>query len=1077
MPTPSQLARRKPPLHLVYLAANIPLVIAVFAFPAYHTFLWGSMGLGATGAVAAGALRSRPRRLGAWLLVAGALGAFITGDILYDVLTKILHEVNPYPSIADVFYLATYPLLALGLLIMVRARRREPDSGALVDALTVTSGAFLLSWIYLIQPYVHAHNMTLMMRATSIAYPLGDILILCMLARLFSGGGLRNGSLVLMGAGGIGLLAADVVYGWIQLNGVWSVGGPTDLGWVAFYLFWGAAALHPNMGGLTEQQPARPRQLSVVALVTLSAVTLVAPLLLLWRVTVLGKTSDAAPIAAVSALLFILVVARLSGLARNQGQQTRREAAIRRFGERLVAATGSDEVFAEGIIAVRAALGRRVQAVLVTESGPAGDLVAAADRPGFVGALVALDLAGAAAGPVVVEVTGADPALLPSSMSWTAMSWTAFPLPTGGVQRRLLVASTGSLPMEITGVLEAVASHLALAVDRVELATALHKRRSEARFRALVQHASDVILVVAEGGEMKAETPSLTEVLGYTQADLEGMRFWDLVPPEEAPLALAAIGALIEGTRREAFRTEWRIRHADGRWIPMEVLGTDLTEEAHVAGVVLTLRDVTERKQLEEELRYQAFHDSLTKLANRALFFDRVETALRQRPDRNRAVSVLLLDLDDFKLINDTFGHGAGDELLVQFGRRLLGCLRKGDTAARLGGDEFAICIQSEAGDLGPSLLAARIEQEMRVPFAVGGVELPARVSIGVATATLDAAGADEMLREADLALYAAKNAGKATFRFFQPELHEAVVARMEQRSSLEKAVAGDQLACWYQPIVRLSDGVTVAVEALVRWNHPQRGIVAPAEFIPVAEDAGLMGTLGDWVLNRACADLARWRAEIPEAADLHISVNVSAQQLHSAGFAEIVERCLSKHRLPPSSLTLEITESVLVLDHRELAENLSGLRELGVALALDDFGTGYSSLSYLHRLPVSSLKVDRSFVLGMDREDGVKLVDAIASIGRSLGLSLVAEGIEREDQARRLRSLGCQLGQGYLFGRPMPAEALARSLGQLVQTGEPQPRGLWLQPVAVGRGVPAPSLPPATRPEGSRRLERKESR
>ncbi|HLI55407.1 MAG TPA: EAL domain-containing protein, partial [Actinomycetota bacterium] len=851
--------------------------------------------------------------------------------------------MNPFPSVADVFYLVTYPLLAMGLLIMVRARRAEPDSGGLLDALTITSGAFLLSWIYLIQPYVHAQDMTLMAKATSIAYPLGDVLLLCMLARLFAGGGLRNRALMLMGAGGVGLLAADVIYGWIQLNGVWRVGGPIDLGWVAFYLLWGAAALHPQMRELTERQPARRRELSGATLITLSAVTLVGPLLLLWRVIVLGKTSDAASIAAVSALLFVLVVARLSGLARTQGHQARREAALRYFGERLVAATELDEAFTAGIDAVRAAVGRRVQAVLVTESGPEGERVVGAGRAELVGAPVSPGGGPAGAGEVAVDVAGVEPSPIPASCRWTA-----FPLPTGGADRRLLVATGDPLPIAVVGVLEAVASQLAIAVERVELAQALHRRRSEARFRALIQHASDVIIVVSGGGRLKAETPSLSAVLGYTPEALEQLQLRDLLPAEEAPRALAAIGALLEGSRREAFRTEWRVRHADGRWLPMEVLGTDLTEDAHVAGVVLTLRDVTERKRLEEELRFQAFHDSLTKLPNRALFHDRVETALRQRPQRSRAVSVLLLDLDDFKLINDTFGHAAGDELLIHFAERLLGCLRKGDTAARLGGDEFAICVESEVGDLGPSLLAARIEAEMRMPFAVAGAELPARVSIGVATATGESAGADEMLREADLALYAAKNAGKATFRFFEPALHEAVVIRMEQRASLEKAIADEQLACWYQPIVQLSDGATVAVEALVRWNHPERGIVSPAEFIPVAEDAGLMGTLGHWVLNRACADLAGWRKQLPEARDLRISVNVSAQQLHSAGFVDTVARCLYEHGLPASALTLEITESVLLLDHRELTDNLKGLRELGVCLALDDFGTGYSSLSYL---------------------------------------------------------------------------------------------------------------------------------
>ena len=1046
----SSSARRRhlPTLQQAYLAANVPLVVAIFLLPGYHTYLWGGMGLAATVAVVVGVARHHPRHPGAWVLVALALATFIAGDVTYDVLTKWLHKPNPFPSVADIFYLATYPLLGAGLFSMVRARRREPDAGALLDALTVTLSALLLSWIYLIQPYVHAHGMTLIAKAISIAYPLGDILILCVLVRLLSAGGLRNVSFAFMSAGAIGLLVADVVYGWIQLNGNWAVGGPTDLGWVAFYVCWGAAALHPSMRQLTEQQPRRYRQLSSFTLVALAAVTLVAPLLLVERVLASGKATDAAMIGATSALLFALVIARLAGLARVQAVQARREHALRQFGDRLVAAGELGDIFVATLEAVRAMVGPAARALLLTEAhaGDTVETVLAADPGGLTGYLLRVDLGGRAnLAPGVSMANG-----LPIPGIGPLLSWTSVPLSRPeGPCRRLLVARAEPLPLDVLAMLDAVGAELTLAIERVELARVVHERRSEARFRSLVQHASDVILIVDAQGRVKAETPSVRDVLGYTPEVVATMTISGLLHPGDADQAIALIDSMLSGARSTAVRTEWRVRHADGRWVQMEVLGNDLSEDAHVAGVVLTLRDVTERKRLEDQLRHRAFHDSLTSLANRALFNDRVENALRRRERRGSAVSVLLLDLDDFKLVNDTLGHGAGDELLVQLADRLKGCLRPEDTAARLGGDEFAVCTESDCDGFSPTVLVNRILDAIRTPFQVAGTTVAGRVSIGVSVASEETRTAADMLREADLALYAAKGAGKATFRFFEPSLHEAVLARLEHRAALEKAIAEGQLCLYYQPIVRLADTRVVGVEALVRWNHPDRGVVGPADFIPVAEESGLILPLGRWVLDRACADLARWQRHIPQAEGLSMNVNVSARQLHSSQFVEMVNDCLAAHGISPSSLSLEITESVLVQDEDGILRSLRTLHDQGITLALDDFGTGYSSLSYLHRFPMGALKIDRSFVVGMDREDGVALVDAIVGIARSLGLDLVAEGIETDEQAHQLELLGCQSGQGYLYARPLPASALEDLLAHDALT------------LAAG-AAPAPAMGPA---------------
>jgi diguanylate cyclase (GGDEF)-like protein/PAS domain S-box-containing protein len=1006
-----------------YLVASVPLAVATFALPRYHLVLWGLLGLSASAAVVVGAVMNRPQRRLPWLLLALSLATFVTGDITYDVLTSILHWNNPFPSVADAFYLVTYPLLTLGLLGMVRARRREKDIGALLDALIVTVACALLSWVYLIQPYVRAHDMTLFQKITSIAYPLGDIAILCLLVRLVLTGAVRNRSLGLLTLGGVGVLAADAAYGAIQLNGTWKVGGPTDLGWVLFYVCWGAAALHPSMRQLTAEQPRREKHLSLATLLVLSTTTLVAPGLLVWQAATSGAARDGGVIGAASALLFVLVMGRMTGLARAQATQVRRERALRAIGERLVAASEIDEVDAAAIEGVRAMVGSGVTACVVTVAEGMRRRVIAGDPPGLAGGLLELEETDGR----VVGVRGLDGARIPfgSGTRWESMVLSG----RDGPSRRVLFAHSGRLPLGSEAVVDALASQLTLAVDRVQLAKALHQRQSEARFRSLIQNASDVILVADANGGVRFETPSTEAVLGYSLEAANALSLTSLLHPDDTNSAAALIEAMLAGSRSGPIMAEWRVRHLDGRWLDMEVIANDLSEGARIAGVVLTLRDVSDRKVLEDELRHRAFHDSLTNLANRVLFGDRVEHALTRRARSGTDVSVLLVDVDDFKVVNDTLGHAAGDELLVQMADRLVHCLREGDTVARLGGDEFAICIEVVAGtqpDVAST--AQRILDVVRAPFPVAGIDIAARVSIGVSTADQATEGPADMLREADLALYAAKNAGKGSYQFFEPSLHRMVLARLERRAALEEAIEGGQLLLHYQPVMRLSDGEIVGMEALVRWQHPDDGLVPPLEFIPLAEESGLVLPLGRWVLDRACADISRWQENWTMAGrpPLRVAVNVSPRQLQSTDFLQMVDETLVRHGVDPSWLTIEITESVLVQDSEEVMRRLRDLDSRGIRLALDDFGTGYSSLSYLHRFPIHILKIDQSFVRGMDEhDDRKKILDAIVSLASNLGLELVAEGIERESQASYLRELGCEYGQGYHLGRPISARAM----------------------------------------------------
>jgi diguanylate cyclase (GGDEF)-like protein/PAS domain S-box-containing protein len=482
--------------------------------------------------------------------------------------------------------------------------------------------------------------------------------------------------------------------------------------------------------------------------------------------------------------------------------------------------------------------------------------------------------------------------------------------------------------------------------------------------------------------------------------------------------------------RRMAMPTEAR-RHrlADGRLIDVDMTCHRLSfggREAVLVGAV----DVTDRNALDRQLRHQAFHDSLTNLANRALFADRVDHALA-RAGTGPGPAMLLLDLDRFKNINDSLGHTAGDELLVAVAERLSDAVRPGDTAARLGGDEFAVFLERVEGPVQAAAEAERIRQALAPAYRVSGKEVVVGVSIGIALAE-EPTTAGDLLRNADVAMYQAKNEGKGCCRLFKPEMHGAAMRRLELDADLRRALDQGQFRVWYQPKVSLTTGAIVGVEALVRWKHPARGLVLPAEFIRVAEESGLIGPLGGWVLDAACGDVRRWGAE--GLGELDVSVNLSARQLADPSIVARVARVVRSGALSPGRLTLEITESALMADIDLAAERLRALRGLGVRLAIDDFGTGYSSLSYLRRFPVDVLKIDKSFVDDVDHDGpGRSLVEAIVQLARALGLETVAEGVERSSQLSELQLLGCDVAQGFHLGRPMPVAEFVTHLASRV--------------------------------------------
>ncbi|HEV2893714.1 MAG TPA: EAL domain-containing protein, partial [Actinomycetota bacterium] len=470
----------------------------------------------------------------------------------------------------------------------------------------------------------------------------------------------------------------------------------------------------------------------------------------------------------------------------------------------------------------------------------------------------------------------------------------------------------------------------------------------------------------------------------------------------------------------------------DGHRCTVQFTITNLLDNPSVGGLVLNTRDISERRQLEDQLVHQAFHDSLTSLANRALFKDRVDHALQRTKRQTPSVAVLFLDLDGFKEVNDSLGHAAGDRLLIQVAERLHSCVRPSDTVARFGGDEFAVLIEDASDDIDVVQVADRVLEGLRQPFEVNGRELHVRGSMGIARMESDVDGADQLLRNADLAMYRAKAAGQGGYERYDPEMHTELVQRVQLESDLRRALEAGELFLQYQPTFDLGSGQLVGAEALARWNHPVRGLVPPTEFIPLAEASGLIRPLGAWVLREACRQAAEWqRNSPPRERPLTLNINLSGRQLQSPEVVDDVARALKESGLPPSALVLEMTESVLMDDSEDVLAILKQLKQLGPRLAIDDFGTGYSSLSYLHRFPVDMLKIDRSFVERLSHaSDNAELARTIVRLGQSLQLVTVAEGVEDSAQFLALRRMGCDVGQGYYFGRPMESEEISRLLG-----------------------------------------------
>ena len=1038
-------AMRPTPWRAYFTLGVVTLVVYFLLDGVAQAILYQTFGAAALIAIVVGIRRNRPSRLLPWLVFATAVLLQLAGDLTYFFYENYLHVLAPFPSAADAFYLSSFPTFAAALFLMARAHVPERDWASVIDAVIIASGVGVLTWIYLVVPYADDPGLTLLERTTSIAYPLMDLVILTATLRLAVTPGTRVPALNLLGLSFVVYFVTDICYAVMLLEGTYRSGSLIDAGWLFAAVLWGATPLHPSMRKLTERSSSHlENRLSAKRLILLAGASLLVPGVMGVQIA-RDQPLHGPVVAAGSAVLFCLVLGRMFGLMTDLSasvdkyrQAIGRERTLRRTGAKLALGQGRDDIHAATLDAsIQLASGvPNVRASVWTTTG------------GYLAV-------GATAGHQSNMVKHRSASLSELSQSWTTalLAGRAFRVEDGvhmeklvGPARKenalivplnvldrlagaLVVEANTPFPDGLNDAFDALASQVGLSLEGVALTQDLLERKSEARFRSLVQSSSDVILIIEPDATIHYQSSSATRILGYKDEEMIGTKVMDWLHPDDCEVAVAYIGGSI-GRSGAVITSEWRLKRHDDSWVQVEVTCNDLLLDPNVAGVVLTIRDISERKAFEEELTRLAFHDSLTALPNRALFKDRVEHAIARIERTGELVTVLFLDIDDFKSVNDTMGHVTGDCLLRAVGERLSQTLRPADTVARFGGDEFAVLLESAKSEKGIDDVAKRILCELCLPFALDGTDVFVGASLGAASTGSPQMTADELLHDADIAMYTAKGRGKNSYATFDTGMHTAALERMKLKSDLQRAFDAQEFVLDYQPIVSLRTGETRGVEALVRWQHPEHGLIAPMEFIALAEETGIIVALGRWVLEKACLQGRLWQIEFPGHESLVIHVNFSARQLQEAGIVDEVARVLLESHLEPRCLCLEITESVLMHNRKDSIFKLQQLRELGVRIFVDDFGTGYSSLSYLDTLPIDGLKIGKSFVdhMGSGLDDSTLTV-AVIKLSRNLNLQPIAEGIETAEQAQRLRDLECDLGQGYLFAKPLTPEEVAGRL------------------------------------------------
>jgi len=1038
-------------LSSVVIAGTLALVALYVAVPldAVRALIWMVVGFTTSTAILLAVRKNRPTDPLPWWLLAAGTGLLANGQ-------AVVLLGGSSPAYTDIPRLLAYPTLTMAVIAFQRNRIRY-DNASLLDALVVTVAAAQAGWLILLEPVIDDSNAGLVSVAVGGAYPLGNLLVISVLARFtFAVVGRHDRSATLLVTGltvGIGSEVAANIVGQPLLTAGWMLGFSMVV----------LSARHPGMAKPPQVDHEAPLTVAWRFVVLLGLACLVSPVLVLTH-PVQNGVVRAIVVLGGATLLFVLALLRIMTLLDSLRRALLREHVLRAATGALVGAADRGGVRDAALTAAIELIDEPGHRAWRIDGDPGGTIAQATDDLDVSAFLDLAELALLPAGDAGIRVLG-GPSLLHGSLGVpSTQTLVLVALPTRGAGREAAVIATPEAPSRRTvAALHSLAATMALALQRLDVGEIMLERRSERRLRLMLQYASDVICILDHDLTIVHVTPAVEPIVGMPAPELLGMNWLEIVVEDDQAGARDLV-SLAQGGRPA--RGEIKLIAEDGHARHVDVVVTEVIDE-DLTGFVVTCHDVTERFQLEQQLTHEAFHDALTGLANRALFRDRLGHAMA-RSRGTGGYGVLFVDLDDFKTVNDSLGHAAGDVLLREMTARLRTCLRDGDTAARLGGDEFGILLEDVEDDQHCVTIAQRLLEALRVPFHIAGTEVTTGASIGVALGEARPSTPEDLMRNADLALYDAKNAGKNRYAVFATKMHEAALARLSLTSDLRHAIDRREFVVYYQPLVALDTGGITGLEALVRWNHPDRGMLQPGEFISLAEETGLIVPLGRDVLRTALTVAAAWQRTHEQHRALRIAVNVSGRQLQDPAFVEDVRSIIEETGIDATTVVLEITESILLPGDDTMLDRLNALAALGVHLYVDDFGTGYSSLSYLQMLPVNGLKLAQEFVgvlPGSVSESG--LVRTIRDLAETLGLTnVVAEGIERPEQWSTLVDLGYNVGQGFHLALPMPESMVPDFLTGASKAGDTPWHGERNAPadddisreLAGGAAAPAPA-------------------
>ncbi|MDG2114798.1 MAG: diguanylate cyclase, partial [Actinomycetota bacterium] len=893
------------------LAGIVVLVIAGIGGVEARATAYTLLGLATFAATIIGARRHKPGTAKPWYLLSAGVLAFVVGGVVRSIHGSMIGVENPFPSPADIATVMAYVFLVLGLRDLLRSRSFRADITTTLDAFLIAGGVGTIVWIYLIGPHLADASIPLTERLLNAAYSAFTILVAAMIARVALTPGNRPTSYKWLAIGGGTVLLADILVT-MSTAGLLSTDYLAIAGAVPFVIL-GGAALHPSMVEVTARTAVVVTKLTALRLSAMAGAVLLPPVLLLVE-DLRGGVAALPVVVTAWALLTVIGVIRLGELIWSRQRLVSRQAILLEAGQDLVSATEVQDIHETVVRTGMQLAGHLDHARVSFATGPPEHLIVVASAghrsEESLGCEVIdaewrkeLREGGIGGAPIVIPSTDAPDVASAAPVEWLVVA----PIAAPSQELGCIFVSSFEVPDEL--LLEGLAlltTDLALALDAAALTEEIHRQRSQRRFQALVENSTDMVVVLDADSAPTFASPSAHRKLplSINEDDQPGDRLIDLVDRDDRA-TLQSLLNTARGAPGAVGPAELRFTDHTGQPLWLEVVLTDLTDEPEVGGIVLNAHDLTARKALEESLRHQALHDSLTGLANRFLFQQRVNHAIVRRSKLQDVVGVLFIDLDDFKTVNDSLGHAVGDKLLKLVADRLTGTLHSADTAARLGGDEFAVLLENSNSKSDAITTAETILTQLNEPFMIDGRVIDTGATIGVCFADDNTNDAELVLRNADVAMYAAKHSHKGSYCVFEQEMHATIFERMELRADLASALRRGELSLVYQPIVSLTSTRLAGFEALMRWHHPTRGFISPVVFIPIAEQSGLIGAMGDWLVVEASRQMREWQQRHDPSGQLFMSINASVEQLQRPEFVEHVRQTLRDAELNPECLTI----------------------------------------------------------------------------------------------------------------------------------------------------------------------------